>query len=107
MGNAGHDNTYFARELDGAIERRDLKAIRLAAASVYKLSLATKVEILAIIHDDRPDLYDRAAGRFLRDYTAEREPTLAEIGELVDWLDPIMFARDRLLELADPRRSAT
>jgi hypothetical protein len=104
MGNAGHDNTYFARELYGAIGRRDLKAIRLAASGVQRLSLATKVEILAVIHDDRPDLYDKAAGRFLRDYTAEREPGLAEVGELADLLDPIMFARDRLLELTDPRR---
>jgi hypothetical protein len=104
VGNAGHDNTHFARELGGAIERRDLARIRMCAPTVEHMSLSTKVRILDVIRTEKPEIFDRAAGKFLRDFIIERRPGLTEIGHLVDRLDPIMFARARLLELADPRR---
>lgn len=103
MGSAGHDNTYFSRELDGAIDRRDLAAIRLYASSLPHLGLATKIRILDVIRDVRPDLFDRAAGKLVREYVADREPGLVEIAKLVDALDPILFSRDELLGMVDRR----
>lgn len=57
------------------------------------------------IRTEKPDLYDRAAGKFIADYIAERRPGRTEIDDIVNWTDPIMFSLEPLLERIDPRRS--
>lgn len=83
--------------------------IGIYSAGVDHLSLGTKARILDVLLEQRDDLYDRAAGRFLRDYLAEREPGLAEVDELVNLLDPLLFSLAGLLDPTDParRRRAT
>jgi hypothetical protein len=107
MGNAGRDGIYFQRELDSAIERRDLQRIYAFVPTVTRLDLARKVRILDVVLEQKPAVYDRAAGKFILDYAIERTPGLSGYGDLVDWLDPVMLAVGPLLELTDPRRRAT
>jgi hypothetical protein len=104
MGNAGNDVVYFQRELDGAIRRRDYRAIRFHAPAVERKSLYTKAAILDVMRTEAQDHFDKAAGKFIADYIAERQPGRTEIDELVNWTDPIMFALEPLLERCDPRR---
>jgi hypothetical protein len=104
MGNAGSDQTWFKRNLDGAIRRRDYSSICLYAPAVEHKSLYTKAAILDVMRTEAQDHFDKAAGKFIADYIAERQPGRTEIDELVNWTDPIMFALEPLLERCDPRR---
>lgn len=101
MGQAGHHTTWALRELDAAIDRGNLDMIRCYAAELPNgPGLERSVRILALIRDREPDLYDKAAGRFAAKVVGSRELGLAELGALVDALDPVMFDVVTLLAMA-------
>jgi hypothetical protein len=101
MGQAGHQTTWALRQLDAAISRGDLDLIHGYAAELPNgVDLERAVRILDVIRDRRPDLYDKAAGRFVAKLVDKRGMGLAELGELVDALDPVMFDVETLRRLA-------
>lgn len=87
MGNAGHDGIYFARELDGAIERRDLRMVRIYAAGTGRVTLDRALEILDVIREKRPDLYDRAVAKWVGRLACEREVSRYDLAAALAALD--------------------
>ena len=66
-----------------AIDTGNLRLIRTAAAELPQVQLHDALAILPVIAEKKPDLYDRAACRWLARFALEREVGLEELGAAV------------------------
>ncbi len=76
MSTKGRPHTWLL----ASIEKGDLPGIRAAAAELRSINLQDALAILPVIVDKDPELFDRAASRWLGRLALEREVTLEEIG---------------------------
>ncbi len=99
----GSSYAWFKR----AIERGDLPLIRATAAELPAVNLEDALAILPVIATKEPDLYERAACRWLGRLSLERDVGLDEIGVALAALDalgsgsgPACTTLDRLIQRA-------
>ena len=79
--------------LQASLDRGDLPGARAAAAEMERISLADSLRMLALIAEKQPDLYDRAAVRWLGRLLLEQPDfglddagvALAALDQLADW----------------------
>lgn len=79
--------------LQASLDRGDLPGARAAAAEMERISLADALRMLALIAERQPDLYDRAAVRWLGRLLLEQPDmglddagvALAALDQLADW----------------------
>lgn len=63
-----------------ALSAGDLPQIRSAVAELRWVNLSDALEVLEVIAQKEPELYERAACRWLARYAAERQVGLDDIG---------------------------
>ncbi len=76
MSTKGRPHTWLL----ASIEKRDLPGIRAAASELRWINLQDALAILPVLVEKDPELFDRAACRWLGRLALEREVTLEEIG---------------------------
>ena len=82
----GRPYTWFIASLD----RGDLPGARAAASELERISLTDALRLLALIAEKQPDLYDRAAVRWLgRLLLEQRELGLDDAGVALAALDQL------------------
>ncbi len=81
----GSSYTWFK----SAIDRGDLPLIRATAAELPAINLADALSILPVIAAEEPDLYERAASRWLGRLALERDVTLDHLGAALAALDAL------------------
>jgi hypothetical protein len=80
MASQGHPHAVFRR----ALQRRDLAAVRAAAAELPAVPLGDAFEIVCLILAHEPERFERAAIKWLGRLLAERPPTaLREVERVV------------------------
>ena len=81
----GSSYAWFKR----AIERGDLPLIRATAAELPAVNLVDALAVLSVIASKEPDLYERAACRWLARLALERDVTLDRLGIALAALDAL------------------
>ena len=81
----GSSYAWFKR----AIERGDLPLIRATAAELPAVNLQDALAVLSVIAAKEPDLYERAACRWLARLALERDVTLDRLGVALAALDAL------------------
>jgi hypothetical protein len=97
MTSQGHAYAQFRRALD----RGDLRAVRLLALELQRIGLDDALKIVFLIRGTEPKRYEAAATRWLSRLLAERTVTLDQAAEAVEALrTPSLWGRERLGRLA-------
>jgi len=78
-----------------AIERGDLPLIRATAAELPAVNLADALAVLAVIAVKEPNLYERAACRWLARLALERDVTLDKLSAALVALDALGGGSDQ------------
>lgn len=93
----GSSYSWFRR----AVDRGDLPLIRATAAELPAVNLQDALAILPVIAEQEPDLYERAACRWLGRLVLERSVTLEQVGVAVVALDQLPDAPSAVGVLSD------
>ncbi len=88
----GRPYTWFTASLDSG----DLPGARAAAAELPRITLDDALRLLALIAEKQPNLYDKAAVRWLGRFCLEaRGPTLEDVHQVAEALERLPDSPDR------------